>query len=158
MSTHQPPHGNEEEPRIPGADPFRPGGEGFPRDSGPFAPIGRDPFRAGTVPGNQPGPAKALGWLTLATGIWCVLFSATSIFAWGACCLFILPAFQFVTGIVGIVHGARMVSDDQASPSGGLIVAYIVCIVNFDVVSLISGIVQSVLRGDERVRAWYRDY
>lgn len=156
MSTHHPPQGNEEEPRIPGESPIDSGGGIPPRDSGPFMPIGRDPFRGGPVPGNQPGSAQALAWLTLATGIWCVFFAGVSIFAWGVCCFFVIPVFQFITGVVGIVHGARMVSNDQMPPSGGLTVAYLLCVLNFDLLSLVSGIVQSVLRSDERVRAWYR--
>lgn len=138
-------------------DPNEPDSE--PRRSSPFrSSFGGDPFgdRGVPVPGEQPGPARTLAWLTLLTGIWSIIFATSSFFTWGACCFFVIPIFQIIVGVAGVAHGTRMVSNPRIPPEGGLIVAYLLCIINMDVVSLISGIIQSVLRNDDRVRAWYR--
>ena len=115
-----------------------------------------DPFGT-AVPGQCPTPAIVLGWLQLATGIWCIFLSLFYGAALSLCCMpFILAAFQFITGVVGTVHGTRMVTNNRMPPSGGLTVAYIVMLITCDIVTFVSGIVQVVLRNNEQVRAWYR--
>lgn len=132
-------------------------GDPGPRSSGPFSPIGGDPFKSGKmVPGQQPGPAQALAWMALGTGIWSFIWASIMFIFCGWCCFLPMAIYQIVVAIAGTVHGARMVANNRIPPSGGLIVSYVICIINLDVITMVSGIVQSTLRNDERVRAWYR--
>ncbi|MCC5878052.1 MAG: hypothetical protein JJU11_17680 [Candidatus Sumerlaeia bacterium] len=135
----------------PGPGPSNPG------NSGPFSPIGGDPFHGGgMVPGQQPNSAKTLAWLTLGTALWSFVWGFIMLLLCGWCCFLPMTIYQFIVAVAGTVHGTRMLANNRIPPSGGLTVAYIVCIINLDVLSLCSGIVQSTLRNDERVRAWYR--
>ena len=123
--------------------------------------------------GERPGKVQAIAIMTLIGGIMATLvslavlsyvgfvglFMGVSTFGVGClCCLWPGPYYGLTAGILAIVKGSQLLGARARSlpPPRGTAILLIVNIVNFDVVSLVLGIIVLVFCSDPEVEEFYR--
>jgi hypothetical protein len=123
--------------------------------------------------GERPGKVQAIAIMTLIGGIMATLVSLAVLTYIGVvgvlagvgtfgvgclCCLWPGPYYGLTAGILAIVKGSQLLGERaQSLPAPrGTAILLIINIVNFDVVSLVLGIIVLVFCSDPEVEEFYR--
>ena len=123
---------------------------------------------AGQFPQQKPGKLQGIAIMTLVGGILATLFSlmwavyalffALMSFGVGCICL-IGPIYQLTAGILCIVQGSKLLGnnpDPYYAKTKTTAIMQIVCIICFDWINLVLGIINLVFLNDEEVKAYIR--
>jgi hypothetical protein len=152
-------------------------------DDGAFQPASSLPELMGApaplppVPGTmvgmppptiRPGKLQAIAIMTLVGGILATLFSifwilyglliAFATMGIGCICL-IGPIFQLVAGILCIIQGSKLLGknpDPHYAKTKKTAIMQIICIICFDWINMVLGIINLVFLNDEQVKAYIR--
>jgi len=152
-------------------------------DDGAFQPASSLPELMGVpaplppVPGTmvgmppptiRPGKLQAIAIMTLVGGILATLFSifwilyglliALATMGIGCICL-IGPIFQLVAGILCIIQGSKLLGknpDPHYAKTKKTAIMQIICIICFDWINMVLGIINLVFLNDEQVKAYIR--
>ena len=119
-------------------------------------------------PTIRPGKLQAIAIMTLVGGILATLFSifwilyglliALATMGIGCICL-IGPIFQLVAGILCIIQGSKLLGknpDPHYAKTKKTAIMQIICIICFDWINMVLGIINLVFLNDEQVKAYIR--
>ena len=103
----------------------------------------------------KPGQIQAVAIMMLVGGILGVFV----FLGWASTCFgLVWPGvyFELVVSILAIVRAANMLGRDDQGPPRTLAILLIICIINFDIINCVLGIVSLVMLNDSQVQAYYR--
>jgi hypothetical protein len=103
----------------------------------------------------KPGQIQAVAIMMLVGGILGVFV----FLGWASTCFgLVWPGvyFELVVSILAIVRAANMLGRDDQGPPRTLAILLIICIINFDIINCVLGIVSLVMLNDPQVQAYYR--
>jgi hypothetical protein len=106
--------------------------------------------------GKKPSQITAIGAMYLIGGIQALLLSfGLGAGSGGICCLWPGTYYNIVTGILCIIRGANLLGEKPTGPAPTwLSIMQIICIINFDIMNLILGIVSLVMLKDPKTQSY----
>jgi hypothetical protein len=105
---------------------------------------------------EKPAKVQAIAVMTLAGGVLALLVSLI----WALTCVgLLLPApYSAVLGVLAVIKGASLLSDDarRASPPTAIAIMQIINVLSLDVFNLALGIITLAFLGDPEVKSYFR--
>jgi len=113
---------------------------------------------------GPPGLAKACAILHIVAGAISLIY-ALIVFLYAGmiglatmgigCICMVPPAILLVTELMGLIHGAKMLSDPRLPPSTQFAISHICTILTFNMISMILGIIILCFASSQEVKGYY---
>lgn len=104
---------------------------------------------------EKPSVIKIIAWFYVIGGAWAIFHSL--VMAATFCC-WIFWVLHLVAGVLGLVHGIKMLNQRMVPPSASVAWLFILSIMDGDILNLVLGIVILVLMNQPDVRRYYERY